>query len=64
MKVSCIQMDVQLGQPEENHRLAEGLIRQAAKEGPDVTVETENGPITFALAAASSVKLCDDEDLF
>ena len=29
-----------------------------------VTVETENGPVNFELAAASFVKLCDDEDLF
>ena len=29
-----------------------------------MTVETENGPVNFELAAASFVKLCDDEDLF
>ena len=47
MKVSCIQMDVQLGQPEENHRLAEGLIRQAAKEGPDVILLPELWDVGF-----------------
>ena len=34
------------------------------KEGPVVTMETEAGPVSFELAAASYVKLCDDEDLF
>ena len=54
---------VRLIRPDESGRRDyEGILK--AKEGPDVTVETENGPITFALAAASSVKLCDDEDLF
>ena len=47
MKVSCIQMDVQLGQPEENHRLAETLIRQAAKEGPDVILLPELWDVGF-----------------
>ena len=30
----------------------------------DVTLEGPAGPVTFALADASFVKLCDDEDLF
>ena len=29
-----------------------------------VTVRTENGPVEYALGAASVVRLCDDEDLF
>ena len=33
-------------------------------EDGKVTLETEEGPVTFALDAASYVKLCDDEDLF
>ena len=33
-------------------------------ENGSVTLETEEGPVTFALDAASYVKLCDDEDLF
>ena len=34
------------------------------REGSTVTVETENGPVAFEVNAASSVHLCDDEDLF
>lgn len=34
------------------------------KEGSTVTLSTENGPVSFELNAASSVKLCDDEHLF
>ena len=32
--------------------------------GDEVTLETENGPVTFEVNAASGVQLCDDEDLF
>ena len=32
--------------------------------GSPVTLETENGPVTFEVNAASGVQLCDDEDLF
>ena len=46
------------------------------KEGPDwylrvlidktdgTTMDTDNGPVAFEVNAASSVQLCDDEDLF
>jgi ribosome maturation factor RimP len=34
------------------------------REGNVVTVDTEQGPVTFELAAASTVRLADDEDLF
>ena len=57
-------------------RVAAKLIRPTAdgvrefagilkgREGSTVTVETENGPVSFEVNAASSVNLCDDEDLF
>ena len=32
--------------------------------GSTVTVETENGPVSFEVNAASGVHLCDDEHLF
>ena len=34
------------------------------REGSTVTVETETGSVSFEVNAASSVRLCDDEDLF
>ena len=34
------------------------------REGSTVTVETENGPVSFEVNAASGVHLCDDEHLF
>lgn len=47
MKVSCIQMDVRLGRPEENHRLAEQLIREAAAAEPDVILLPELWDVGF-----------------
>lgn len=47
MKVSCIQMDVKLGCPAENHLLAEQLIRQAAAAGPDVILLPELWDVGF-----------------
>ena len=47
MKISCIQMDVKLAQPEENHQEAERLIRAAAKEGPDVILLPELWDVGF-----------------
>lgn len=41
MKVACIQMDVQLGCPEENFRKAERLIEEAMQDDPDVLVLPE-----------------------
>ena len=34
------------------------------REGSTVTLETENGSVTFEVNAVSGVQLCDDEDLF
>ena len=39
-----------------------GILK--GREGSTVTVETENGPVSFEVSAASSVHLCDDEHLF
>lgn len=47
MKISCIQMDVKLGSPEENHDEAERLIRQAALEKPDVILLPELWDVGF-----------------
>lgn len=47
MKISCIQMDVRLGQPEENYRIAEEQIRLAAKEQPDVILLPELWDVGF-----------------
>ena len=35
-----------------------------SREGNTVTVETETGTVSFETSAASTVRLCDDEDLF
>ena len=41
-----------------------GLGRRLTRPGSTVTLETENGPVTFEVNAVSGVQLCDDEDLF
>ena len=47
MRVSCIQMDVKLGRPEENYREAEARIREAAKDNPDVILLPELWDVGF-----------------
>ena len=41
MKVTCLQMDMKLGCPDENFAKAEQMIRQAMSEQPDVLVLPE-----------------------
>ena len=41
MKITCIQMDMALGRPDDNFASAARLIEQAAAEGPDVIVLPE-----------------------
>lgn len=54
---------VRLIRPDENgSRDYEGELK--AFENGNVTVKTPEGDVTVPLAAASYVKLCDDEDLF
>lgn len=47
MKISCIQMDVKLAAPEENHERAEELIRKAAAQKPDVILLPELWDVGF-----------------
>lgn len=54
---------VRLIRPDENgSRDYEGELK--AFENGNVTIKTPEGDVTVPLAAASYVKLCDDEDLF
>lgn len=41
MKISCIQMDMVIGDTEHNYSLAENLIRKASSENPDTVVLPE-----------------------
>ena len=62
MRISCVQMDMRLGEPEENFAHAAALLRQAAavQEKPDVLVlpETWNTgffpPMTMAAGSKRS----------
>ena len=47
MKLSLLQMDVQLGRPEENRRKAASLVAQAAGQGADVAVLPETWNLGF-----------------
>lgn len=47
MRVSCIQMDVKLGEPQYNHELAEKLIREAMMQNPDVVLLPELWDVGF-----------------
>ena len=48
MKISCIQMNVRAGQPEENFSRAEALLKRAAKRKPDVILLPELWNTGFA----------------
>lgn len=47
MKVTCLQMDTALGNPEENYRQAEAAIRAAMAEKPDLIVLPELWDVGF-----------------
>lgn len=47
MKVSCIQMNVKLAQPDVNYQEAERLLREAAKGNPDVILLPELWDVGF-----------------
>ena len=48
VKISCIQMNVRAGQPEENFSRAEALLKRAAKRNPDVILLPELWNTGFA----------------
>lgn len=58
MKVTCIQMDMLLAQPEENFAHAEELIAKAMEEAPDVLVLPETWNIGF-FPKEDLIALCD-----
>lgn len=58
MKVTCIQMDMLPGQPEENFRLAEKLIGEAMEARPDVLVLPETWNTGFN-PVDNDPRLCD-----
>lgn len=60
MKVTCIQMDMLLGKPEENFRHAEELIAEAVKEQPDVIVLPETWNTGF-FPREHLAELADDD---
>jgi len=60
VKISCIQMNVRAGQPEENFSRAEALIRKAAKRKPDVILLPELWNTGFAPGKIDS-DLADEE---
>ena len=47
MRMTCIQMDMALGEPEKNFYRAEELIRKAAGDKPDVIVLPETWNVGF-----------------
>lgn len=60
MKVTCIQMDMLLGRPEENFAHAEALIAEAAGERPDVIVLPETWNVGF-FPRENLAELADDD---
>lgn len=62
IKVTCIQMDIKLGRPEENFSHAEALIREAIKEGPDVIVLPETWNTGFIPKENFGELCCRDGD--
>ncbi|MBQ3356153.1 MAG: carbon-nitrogen family hydrolase [Oscillospiraceae bacterium] len=60
MKVTCIQMDMLLGEPEKNFAHAEALIEQAVQEQPDVIVLPETWNVGF-FPREGLAELADDD---
>ena len=60
MKVTCIQMDMLLGKPEENFTHAEELIAQAMEGAPDVLVLPETWNVGF-FPKENLPALCDQD---
>lgn len=60
MKVTCVQMNMLLSQPEENFAHAEQLVRQAAENKPDVIVLPETWNTGF-FPKNDLPSLCDNE---
>ena len=58
MKVTCLQMDMKLGCPDENFAKAEQMIRQAMSEQPDVLVLPETWNTGF-FPKENLPSLCD-----
>lgn len=58
MKIACLQMDVQLGCPDENFAHAKQMIREAMAEKPDVLVLPETWNTGF-FPKENLPKLCD-----
>lgn len=64
MKISCIQMDIQLFEPDKNFESAKELIRKAAENNPDVIVLPEmwNTGFFLGLHFSNSIRpLCDTD---
>jgi len=68
LKVICIQMDISFGDPAANYRRAEELIREAARERPDVLLLPELWTTGYALSelanqadseARQTIAFCD-----
>lgn len=60
MKISCIQMDMLLGKPDENFAHAAQLLRQAAQDQPDVLVLPETWNTGFF--PQENLAACCDQD--
>lgn len=62
MKVSCLQMNMKLGAPQENFAHAEQLISEAMKENPDVLVLPETWNTGFFPKENLAALSCKDGD--
>ena len=61
MKIACIQLDIEFGEPKKNFHKVQTLIEQVAKEGAELVVLPEMWNTAYALTELEELADCEGE---